>query len=94
MGMSTHCIGFKPPDDHWLQMKAVWDACVKAMIEVPEEVDRFFNGETPDDSGVEIRLDYTDCCSDYSDGDMRVGIEIDLDKVPKGVKAIRFVNSY
>lgn len=93
MSMNTNIIGFKPPDEKWKKMKAVYDACNSANTALPTEVDDFFNGEHPDSSGVEVRLDDTACCRGYSE-EMRDGFEILLDKVPKDVKIIRFWNSY
>lgn len=91
MGMSTHVKGFRPPDDTWVQMKAIWDACESAGVEVPQKVCDFFNGETPDDTGMEIDIDVAS--SEWRD-EYREGIEIDLSKLPKGLKVIRFYNSY
>ena len=94
MGMSSYILGFKPPDDKWKQMKAIWDSCEKVEIEPPEEVYDFFSGNPPDDAEVEIDLEKTSCCKKYDDGDMREGIEINVDEIPRDVKIIRFVNSY
>ncbi len=52
MSMSTHIVGFRPPNEKWKQMKAVYDACVKAEIDAPSEVRKFFNDEPPDPEGV------------------------------------------
>lgn len=56
MGMSTHVVGFIPPDEKWQKMKAVWDACRAAGVEVPEDVCDFFEGGEPDPAGVEVML--------------------------------------
>ena len=95
MGMSTHIIGFIPPDDIWKKLKQVWDSCKAANINHPDEVDEFFNGEEPDDNGVSINLEDTFevCCKAYH-ANASEGFEIDLSKVPKNVKIIRFYNSY
>ncbi len=50
-------VGVKKPDDTWLKMKAVWDACTAAKINIPDQVVAFFNHNPPNDNGVEIRLD-------------------------------------
>ena len=62
MSMSTHVIGFKPPNAKWKKMKKAWDACVAANVGLPLEVDEFFDGSVPDDNGVEVRLKDEDCC--------------------------------
>ena len=87
--MSTHVIGFVPPDAKWKKMKAIWDSCGAAGIAVPKEVDDFFGGEAPDERGVEKEIPY----EDYSE-ECKEGFEIEVDKIPKDVKVIRFVNSY
>lgn len=92
MGMSTHVVGFKPADETWKKMKNVWYACKVAGVAPPLEVDRFFNGEAPDDAGVEVVLG-KDCLKEWND-EGRAGYEVDMAKLPAGVKIIRFYNSY
>lgn len=91
MSMSTHVVGFRPPDDQWRRMKAVYDSCKTAKVRPPEDVVKFFNYEGPDEAGVEV--DLKDCTKKYT-AEMRSGIEVDLTKIPKDLKIIRFVNSY
>lgn len=93
MSMSTSITGFKPPDEKWKKMKAIWDACEEAGVSPPEAVDKFFNRVPPDDSGVEVRIDDTVCCR-RCNGEMRTGFEVLLDKIPKDVKIIRFWNTW
>ena len=57
MSMSTHIVGFRPPDEKWHQMKAIYDACTKAEVKIPDEVDEFFNFEPPDHQGVKVDLE-------------------------------------
>lgn len=94
MSMSTHVKGFKPPDEKWKKMKAVWDACDKAKVDPPKDVLEFFGGETPDEAGVEVDLEEEKCCKEWDDSDMQSGFEIDVTKLPKDVTLIRFYNSY
>ena len=95
MGMSTHIVGFAPPDEKWRKMKAIWDSCEEAGIDVPKEVNDFFGGETPDECGVEIRLQYPfhEAVREWSD-DMREGFEIEIAKLPEHCKIVRVYNSY
>lgn len=100
MGMSMHVIGFKPPDETWEKMKAVWDACTAADLAPPPAVEEFFDWKKPDGSGVKIDLrgsacceEYEACCEEYEEGG-KVGFEIDLSKLPADVKVIRFYNSW
>lgn len=95
MGMSTHVYGIKPPDDTWRRMKAVYEACEDAGILPPPEVDQFFDHEKPDDKGVIVGLDCPahEAVTEYSDNS-REGYEIDLSKLPKDIKIVRFLNSW
>jgi hypothetical protein len=93
MSMSTHIIGFKPPDDTWKKMKTVWDACQAAKIPVPGKVEEFFNYIPPDNCGVEIELEKHPCCKKYTDK-AQEGFEITIVNLPKDIKIIRFYNSW
>lgn len=95
MSMSTYVVGFKPPDETWKKMKAVWDACEVAGIKIPDEVMEYFNHERPDDIGVKMNMSIKthECLSEYS-GDGESGYEIDVTKLPKDVTVIRFCNSW
>jgi hypothetical protein len=96
MGMSMHVVGIRPADEKWQKMKQVWDACIEANISPPAEVDKvdkFFNGDTPDDKGVLVEIRSKACTSEYNE-DMREGIEVDISKLPKDVKIVRFYCSW
>ena len=88
MGMSTHVIGFVPPDETWQKMKAVHDACEAAGIDPPSEVEMFFDGE-PDSLGQEIEIPHRKWRAEA-----REGIEIDASAIPPQVQTIRFFNSW
>lgn len=93
MSMSTYVLGFKPVDKKWQEMKAVWDACRAAKVEIPKDVDIFFNYKAPDNAGVEIELHKI--AKEWQDEHGgRSGLEIDITKLPKDVKIIRFINSW
>ena len=92
MGMSTNVIGFKAPDDKWRKMKAIWDACEAADIDIPEEVYEYFDCREPDPAGVTVDIDYV---SEWSDSDrVMSGIEISVKDLPPGLTSIRFYNSW
>lgn len=93
MSMSTHVIGIKPPDTKWRKMKAIYDACVEAEIDPPDEVQKFFVWEKPDPKGVIADIKNHECCSLYKDN-ISEGFEIDLKKLPKDITIIRFYNSW
>ncbi len=96
MGMSTHVVGFKPPDERWQQMKAVWDACVVAKLGPPDYVMKFFNYTTPDANGVEISETMLVKCNAVNEWreESREGYEIVVANIPPDVKVIRVYNSY
>ena len=91
MSMSTHIEGFRPPDDRWYQMQAIYDACTKAGIEIPEEVKSFFSGEPPDPAG--IRVDLMLYRRQYT-AEGSVGFELNVADIPEHVTVIRFYNSW
>jgi len=93
MGMSSHVVGFKPPDDKWKKMKKVWDACVSAGISIPEDVMEFFNHEAPDDRGVGVEIEELDCVREYRE-EGHQGFEVTVRELPKDVTVIRFYNAF
>lgn len=93
MGMSTHVEGFKPPDDKWKKMKAVWDACQAASIRAPNDVLEFFEHTDPDVRGVRVELEELDCVREYEE-DGRRGFEVVVRELPKDVTVIRFYNCW
>lgn len=94
MSMCTHVAGFRLPDEMWKKMKAVWDACKTAGVSPPKAVEDFFNYKYPsDNTGIEVNLVDLPCITEYNN-DMQNGYEVDLDKLPVGIKIIRFYNSY
>lgn len=91
MSMSTHVIGFRPPDAKWKQMKAVWDSCQAADCPVPKEVQAFFEWLEPADHGVTVDLGQA---ATKWNADMASGYEVDIRLLPPNVHIIRFYNSY
>jgi len=93
MSESVHVVGFKPPDDKWKKMKAVWDACKKANITPPEDVLDFFEHIEPDPLGVKVELEETSAAEEYTE-EMKWGWEINVAKLPKDVTVLRFYVSH
>ena len=97
MSMSTYVHGFIPPDAKFQKMLKAYQACKNAGVDIPVIVDNFFNGEPPDPAGVKITLSdnnkFRGAVSEYHD-EMQEGYEVDITKLPKDIKIIRFVNSY
>lgn len=96
MSMSTHVVGFRPPDEKFRKMRAAWNACKAAKVDVPADVWKFFDETAPDEAGVRINLrdkKYADAVYEYHEEDGS-GFEIDLEKLPKDIRVIRVVNSW
>lgn len=94
MGMSTHIVGFRPPDEKFMAFKAIYELCEKSGVTVPDEVEDFFEGEAPDDHGVKVDLDgYTSCVKEWSD-EYGSGYELTVPDLPKDVTVVRFYNSW
>ena len=87
MSKSMHVVGIRPLSQKWKNMKAAFDACRVAGVEVPEEVLGFF--KNPDSLGVRVPI----TVSEYS-GDGEEGYEVCIEDIPKDVKVIRFYNSH
>lgn len=98
MGMTSYVIGIRPPDDKYKKMLAVYNACITANIVIPDEITDFFNGQDPDPAEVHIDLKDTGknpCVLNYYDveGNSQ-GLEVVLDRLPKDIRILRFVNSF
>lgn len=98
MSMSTHVIGFKPVDEKWKKMKAVFDNCVDLKLPVPKEVMAYFEGDEPraDDPGVKVQekaLLASGAVREWSNNAC-AGFEIDVKKVPSDVTVIRVYNNW
>jgi hypothetical protein len=95
MSMSMHVQGFIPPDEKFQKMLKAYRACEVAGVEVPPEVDKFFNEEQPDAAGVKIDLSYDEkykgVVQEYQNNNCQ-GYEINLEKLPKDIKIIRVLN--
>ena len=92
MGMSTHIIGFIPPDEKYKKMLAIKEQCDGLGISYPSEVDDFFDGEV-DPSGEGYEVDLDDIATEWNDAH-RQGLQIDVSNIPESVKIIRFYNSW
>lgn len=83
MSRSISIVGFKPADDTWNKMKAVWKACDTAKVEIPSEVLEFFAYEEPGDRlGMEVDIT-------HSWIKRQGGYDIDVATIPNDVKTIR-----
>ena len=89
MGMSTGIYGLKPPDETWKKMKTILDACKAGGVEPPPRVSAFFEEEPDGDNGQRVEIPWKKW-----EGNGETGIEIEVAKIPKDVKIIRFYNSW
>ena len=80
-------MGFVLPDEEYVKMKAAWDACVDARVDIPVSVKEFFDGGYPHENGMLISVNH--CISGYSRGD-ECWQELYVEDIPKNVKVLRF----
>lgn len=74
----------KANDEHIAKCNAYW-ACEKAGIDIPEELEEYFNWKSPDIKGAEIDLE------PIESGDRNYHIyDIDLKTLPENTRYIRF----
>jgi hypothetical protein len=86
--LETRICGFHPADEEWHRMNAVWEACKKAKVPVPQEVEVFFNHRPPfEQYGVEMQIPAA--VREFKD-DVSELYEVDLSKLPQNVKIVRF----
>ena len=90
MSMSTHVNGIIPADAKCKKMLSIYQQCEELGVDIPAKVEKFFNGEPPDEKVVVVDIP----SYEWSDGDMSSGIEVNVADIPKDVKIIRFVNSW
>jgi hypothetical protein len=91
MGMSTHVVGFVKPDDDYAKKVAAWRACEAACVTPPNELIKLFDGNPPQDAGMNV--DITQAVSSWNN-DYASGYEVDITKLPSGVRIVRFYNSW
>ena len=87
MGCDISVIGFRPPDEKWKKMKAVYDACQVAGIKTPKEVHDFFGWDTPSDDGVTVDIK---SAAEYQRNDDSECIKVDIRKLPQDVNILIF----
>lgn len=90
MSMGMHVVGIREPDEKWRLMKAAYDVCQAAGIEIPDSVQDFFGYEPPDDAGLLVDLAFA---REWRD-DSREGLEIDISELPAKITKLRFYFSW
>lgn len=86
--MTIKIVGFRPVNQEYLNMKTIYNACIKANIEVPDEVKLFFEDKPPpiEDKAIEVDMSPGKLhgVSNHKDNSMI----IDLDQLPFGISII------
>ena len=89
MSMSTFVRGIVPTDEKYKKMRQIYDLCIEQGIDLPKEVDEFFDGEEPCEEGMEIDIPH----EEY-ENDMTMGIIVKVKDIPENVTMIKFYNSW
>jgi ATP-dependent Clp protease ATP-binding subunit ClpA len=84
---SLHVVGIREPDEQWLRMKTVFDACQAAHVDLPSAVEQFFGALGPDESGMP--MDLSASIVDWSTTE-HTGVELILAHLPEKVTRLRF----
>lgn len=72
-------------------MADVFFACQRAGIDLPSQVEAYFEDGAPEKHGKQLILNHL--TREHS-AEMQWGLEIEVDKIPKDVKLLRFHVSY
>lgn len=102
MSASLSIKGVKPPTKEYLDKLNAYRACEAAGVPVPKEIldffeDRNLNGVDP--NGIEVGLTWSGSTSRHHaslkecSGERGWGFDVDLDKLPPGVKILRITLS-
>ena len=93
MGMSSYVVFLRSKNNkHYQKMLKIRHACNDADIDVPDEVEDYFGGDT---DGYPLRVSAKDVVKKYSNSDECSDVlEIKVADIPEGVEVIQFINSY
>jgi hypothetical protein len=92
MGMSLVVKGYIPPDADYMRKANAWRACKEAGVEAPKELLRLFDGREPQAAGMEI--DITVAVTECRPHESAEGFDIELARLPPGVRVIRVYSSW
>ncbi len=96
MSMSTYVVGVRNLDGEFAKMIRVKKACDEAGVGYPPEVKSYF--KYPNENEEYLRQEMEEIILKDAvikrNFEMQEIFEVDLSKLPKEVKAIRFINSY
>lgn len=83
--MCMYVVGICSPDDQWQKMKAAYEACENAGVDIPESVLAFFDWQVPNIRGMEVKLPLKEW------GDQRrEGYELAVKDLPPHVMSLLF----
>ena len=94
MSTSMHIKGIREPDDEYIAMAEVYNACKKAGVAVPDRVMDFFDWQEPSGHGIIADLDLSEAVNTYSDDNGREGFDVEIGKLPKNITHVRFYVSW
>lgn len=87
MSRDVSITGYRPPNEQFKKMGAVYDACRAAKIPIPEEVLKYFNYESPPShGGVSVKIE---SAITALPGPVVWEWTIDVSKLPQGLPYIR-----
>ena len=92
MSVYSYIQGLKPKTEEYENKLQIYKLCRKANVNVPEEVEKYFDGEICEE-GILTDIPQ-DAVKEYADDCCRDFLEVDLTKIPSDITKIRFVNSY
>ena len=97
MGMSTSVMGVRDLDGNFSKMMKVKLTCEEANVDYPQEVKLYF-GQYVAESESLLRREMEEMeiqpAIEKLNEEMTDGLQVNLDRLPKDTKAIRFRNSY
>lgn len=100
MGMNMYAYAVKPADEEYQKKATAYRALEAAGLNIPRELEAFFDWNGPDPTGTTVRLgegppaksDH-ECCERFHD-DGRDGFQIDITKLPEGTRYVRVYCSW
>jgi len=93
MSMSTHIVAIVAPNEEFNKKLKAYKACEDAGVQPPNELLRFFRYEEPNPDGTIIDIELFSFVKQYNE-EGRSGFDIDVSKIDKNIKTIRFYNSF
>jgi hypothetical protein len=80
-------VGFIPPNDEYREKRKLLEELDNADLDIPDELEKFFRFDPPNDAGIPVELEFTSGYDEVKNGRW---LQIDITKIPAGVKTIRF----